>query len=224
MQGYFISLESTEGAGKGTVAPFVRDCLVFSGLDVVSTREVGGTPMAEAQREAMLHRHDFNISALEESLMAMAGRYNHLRTLIQPALAAGRTVVTERFMDSTYVYQGIAGGVPRRQLDMLAELMYFEMPVLTFLLDIDPVLGFERATASARQLDRIEQRPIEFFHKVRNGYLQLVEEDKADRWAIIDASQSLPSVRRQIMAVLVKRGMMTSDACIKIMEKHHVVS
>lgn len=224
MQGHFISLESTEGAGKGTVAPFVCDCLRFSGLDVVHTREVGGTPMAEMQREAMLHRLDYNISALEESLMAMAGRFNHLRTLIVPALSAGRTVVTERFMDSTYVYQGIAGGVPRSHLDMLTELSYFEMPSLTILLDIEPEVGFARASLSARQLDRIESRPIEFFHKVSQGYRHLVREDKVGRWEVVDATPSLPHVFRQIIGVLYNRSMMTQEAIKLIKGKYDVAT
>lgn len=224
MQNLFVTLESTEGAGKGTAAPFLRACFTAAGHDVVSTREVGGTPMAELMREAMLHNIDFNISAMEETLMAMAGRLNHVRTLINPAMAGGRTVISERYMDSTRIYQGIAGGVPKSVIDYMWNLMYLPTPNLTFLMDIDPEVGFKRALDSARKLDRIECRPIEFFHKVRDGYLTLVKEDTTGRFRIIDAERPLPEVRAQFITHLVTEGIMHPEEVNWIKRKYDVAS
>lgn len=220
MSGLFITLESSEGAGKGTAKEFLRDCLTQSGKAPVMTREPGGTPFAEHMREVLLSPST-QIGGEEELLLLFAARVNHLAKVINPAVSAGKVVICERFCDSTLAYQHFARGCLREPIDGLIQLFNIRSPDLTFYLDVPPEVGMARASARGA-LDRIEQEEMSFFHRVRNGFLQLVDEDTEGRFRVIDAEKSLPEVRKQFISHLVTAGLMTPKAVTWVRGKYDV--
>lgn len=226
MAGKFITLESSEGAGKGTAKEFIEACLRMGGHDVTMTREPGGTPFAERVREMILwasagYSDQWHLEAMEEMLLLFAARHNHQKLLINPHVEAGKIVVSERFYDSTYAYQHFARGFPRGPIDILVKMIGCRVPDLTIFLDVDPEVGMARATARG-ELDRIEKENMDFFHRVRDGYLELAKEDPSGRWRIIDANKSIAQVRGQILDVFVAENLMTPEAVIQIKGKYDV--
>lgn len=221
MTGKFITLESTEGAGKGTAKGFLKDCVEASGHEPIMTREPGGTPFAERIRELLLSPTDEPISDTAELLLLFAAREQHLKGVITPHYNKGRVIICERWVDSTYAYQHFARGLPRELIDGLVALLSPRTPELSFLLDIDPVIGMTRVAARG-VLDRIEQEQMDFFHKARAGYLSRVSEDTTGRWRVIDASQPLPNVRKQFITHLVTAGIMTPEAVAWVKGKYDV--
>lgn len=223
MKGLFITLESSEGAGKGTARPFIDDCLTLSGHRTTLTREPGGTPMAERIRELLLCIDEEQLCPMSELLLVYASRAQHLDQVIEPHIAKGNIVLCERFNDTSYAYQHFARGMPRAHIDGLVKLLDCRTPDLTFYLDIDPVVGMARAAGRAA-LDRFESEAMDFFHRVREGFLSRVAEDTTGRFRIIDAEKSLPEVRRQFIDHLVAADLMTTEA-VKIIEgKYDVAS
>ena len=201
MTGRFISFEGIDGAGKSTHLPAVADWFRARGADVLLSREPGGTPLAETLRDIVLSQP---MGSLTELLLMFAGRRDHVETVIKPALAAGMTLLCDRFTDASFAYQGGGRGLPASVLEPLADwVQEGTEPELTLWFD----LGAEQAAArraSARQADRIEQQDLAFFERVRAGY--------ADRAALapqrivrIDASGSVEQVSAAVLAVLARR-------------------
>ncbi len=196
-RGKFITVEGTEGVGKSTNIAFIQQLLEQAGHELLVTREPGGTPFAEEIRELLLANRQESVDGTAELLLMFAARAQHLNTLIEPALAAGQWVLSDRFTDATYAYQG--GG---RSLDMamIAELEQLVQrgrhPDLTIYLDIDVQAGLERARLRG-ELDRFEQEDVRFFEKVRYTYLERVRQNP-ERFIVIDAGQTLEKVQSSI--------------------------
>ena len=200
MSGQFITLEGSEGAGKSTNVDAVCAALQQADIDFVRTREPGGTPMAEALRDTMLQQWHESVDGITELLLVFAARAQHLSHVIQPALAAGKWVVCDRFTDATFAYQGYG-----RQLD-LAKLQTLEswvqaglQPDLTLYLDLEPSIAEQRI--ADREKDRMEVERRDFFDRVRQGYLARAAEH--ERFTTIDASQTLDLVQAQVQQVIV---------------------
>lgn len=197
MSGYFITLEGIEGVGKTTNLNYVREKLEQRGIEVVVTREPGGTPLGEQIRELLLTPRDESIANMAELLMVFAARAQHLESVIVPALERGAWVLCDRFTDATFAYQG--GG---RQLDaepvaMLEKLVQDRCrPNLTLLLDLPVETGLARARARGKP-DRIESEKHAFFERVRAAYLEQARQHP-ERIVVIDAAPALEEVQRSI--------------------------
>lgn len=183
--GRFISFEGIDGSGKTTQARLLAERLDAAGRDVVLTREPGGSPGAEEIRELLLTGAPERWSAETEILLFTAARRDHLERRIAPALAAGRTVICDRFADSTRVYQGATRGDLRATVDALHRLMIGREPDLTILIDIDPEIGWRRAKARADAEARFEDFGAEMQARLRAGFLALAEA-APERFRVID--------------------------------------
>ena len=199
-RGRFITLEGGEGAGKSTQARFVRDWLTEFGRDVVLTREPGGSPLAEAIRGVVLGDWAEGVTPSTEVLLMFAARAAHWHTTIAPALAAGRDVVCDRFVDSSYAYQGAGKGVSATALKALEKLAVEGRPDLTLLLDIDPEQGLKRAQARGDE-NRFEQETLDFMRRVREGFLARAKAEP-QRIHVIDAARDADSVSADITTIL----------------------
>ena len=193
----FFSFDGIDGAGKSTQIQLFCDWLRERRLEVVTCRDPGSTPLGEAVREILLNKHDLAIGRMSEMLLYMAARAQLVEQVIRPALAAGKTVVSDRFLLSNVVYQGHAGGLDSKQLWEIGQYITQAVrPDLTFLLDIPPDAAHGRIQ---RELDRMEQQGDEFRAKLRAGFLTEAER-QPDRIAVIDASQSIDAVHAEIRA------------------------
>jgi len=201
--GKLITIEGTEGAGKSTAMEFIRDYLARSNKEVILTREPGGTDIAEAIRNMLLHPvSQEKIIPETELLLMFAGRAQHIYQCILPALKAGKWVVSDRYVDASYAYQGGGRGLDIEHINLLDHwIVGHHYPDLTLLLDVPADLGFARAEKRGMQKDRIEQEKIEFFMRVRNAYLERAKQDPK-RIKIIHASLALSQVQQQIQQVL----------------------
>lgn len=199
--GKFLTIEGTEGVGKSTNLAFVRDWLLARGLEVVVTREPGGTPMAEEIRSLLLAKRDEAVDENAELLLVFAARAQHLAQVIKPALARGAWVLSDRFTDATYAYQGGGRGLNKVVIEQLEQLVQGNLrPDLTLILDIDVQLGLNRARQRG-EFDRFESETIGFFERVRAAYRERAQAAPA-RYALVDAGKTLPEVQADIDAVL----------------------
>ena len=198
-RGKFITLEGGEGAGKSTQAGLLVGALQRAGIVVEQTREPGGTPFAEALRSILVGAAAEGVDPTAEALAHYAARADHLAARIEPALAAGRWVVCDRFADSTLAYQGIAGHLGRSRVAAIrdAAIGGFQ-PDLTLILDIPTELGLARA----RDANRYEMQSEDFHNAVRGAFLSIARSEP-DRCVVFDASADIPTVAMQI-AVVVK--------------------
>lgn len=197
----FISFEGTEGVGKTTLIRKIHEHLIEQGQDVVLTREPGGTPMAEQIRSLLLSvNHEESMSNDTELLLMYAARAQHLQQVIVPALAAGKTVLCDRFTDASYAYQCAGRGLSKEKLELLNANFVSHMPSITFWLDAPTELGMSRARARGA-LDRFEQEKAAFFEKVRSGYQELWER-QGERIKRLDATQTPEQVFHQALACL----------------------
>ncbi|TPE47261.1 dTMP kinase [Maribrevibacterium harenarium] len=204
MKGRFISIEGGEGAGKSTVIKLVREWLHERGYQVDLTREPGGTPMAEEIRQVMLAPRDETVDNLTELLLVFAARRQHVMARVLPKLQQGEWVVSDRFLDSSYVYQGLGRGIDTRTIDMLASLTVGDtLPDLTLLLDVPVDIGMERVRSRGAK-DRLDGEALHFHEQVRRGFLQRAEQDPS-RISVIDASGTLESVLEQVRVTLEQR-------------------
>ena len=195
MSGRFITLEGSEGAGKSTNVDTVCETLTEAGIDFVRTREPGGTPMAEALRDAMLHKWNESVDGITELLLVFAARAQHLSHVIRPALAAGRWVVCDRFTDATFAYQGYGRRLDLEKLAALESWIQGELqPDITLYLDVAPDVAEQRI--AAREKDRMEVERRDFFVRVRQGYLDRASEH--ERFEIIDAGNPLQEVQAEV--------------------------
>ena len=186
----FISLEGGEGAGKSTVLAAVIQCLERHAVQICVTREPGGTPLGEGLRALVLDPQHKNLCAESEVLMMFASRAQLVSTVILPALAAGRWVLTDRFTDASFAYQGGGRGVPRPVLDELERWAAFGLkPDRTFLLDVPVVEGLRRVAQRGGDADRMERESVDFYERVRAAYRARASDD-AHRFEIVDATRS----------------------------------
>lgn len=201
--GKFITLEGGEGAGKSTNIPFIRDYLQQHSIDVVLTREPGGTALSEQIREILLDHRQNNMSSDTELLLMFAARAQHLAEVIQPALQQGRWVICDRFTDATYAYQGGGRGIAAGRIAVLEDWVQGNLrPDMTLIFDLPVQIGLHRAGKRSSP-DRFEQEDLGFFERVRETYLQRAAQQPA-RYAVIEAAAELAQVQQQISAVLGK--------------------
>lgn len=196
-----ISFEGIDGCGKSTQARLLADHLRATGRDVALTREPGGSPGAEEIRRLLVEGAGERWSPETECLLFTAARRDHLERTIRPALAAGRVVVTDRFADSTRVYQGAARGDLRGLVDQLHALMIGVEPNRTFVIDIDPVTGLARGAARGGAEDRFESLGLAFQERLAQGFRALAAE-YPDRVRLIDGSGPPEQVAHRIRAAL----------------------
>ncbi len=195
-KGYFISFEGSEGCGKSTQIEILCGLLVGCGHEVVRTREPGGTPLGERIRELLQHAPEGEgMSARSELLLFAASRAQLVVDVVRPALAAGKVVVADRFLDSTTVYQGVARGLGEAEVAAINGFAVDGcLPDLTIYLDMDPQLGMERVVARGEGVrDRMERERKEFFEAVRAGYLELASRESG-RMVVVDAGGSVDEV------------------------------
>lgn len=202
-RGRLITLEGGEGVGKSTNMDFLVDYLEAAGKRVVRTREPGGTSRAEKIRELLLDpKGDEPLDADAELMLVCAARAQHLAMKIRPALSAGEMVVSDRFIDATYAYQGVGRGLDINLIQRLESLVVgATRPDLTILLDMPASAARERVLARGATLDRFEEQAGEFFTRVRQGYLERAASEP-DRIKVVDASAPLADVQRQISTIV----------------------
>ncbi|CRI58296.1 dTMP kinase [Pseudomonas sp. CCOS 191] len=201
MSGLFITLEGPEGAGKSTNREYLAARLREQGVDVVMTREPGGTPLAERVRELLLAPSEERMAVDTELLLMFAARAQHLAEVIRPALARGAVVLCDRFTDATYAYQGGGRGLSVERIAILESFVQGELrPDLTLVFDLPVEVGLARAAARGR-LDRFEQEGQAFFEAVRQAYLQRAGQ-QPQRYRLLDAAQPLSAVQQAIDALV----------------------
>lgn len=196
-RGLFISFEGIDGSGKSTQTRLLADALRDAGHEVILTREPGGSPGAEEIRTLVLQGEPDRWSAETELLLFTAARRDHLERLIEPALSAGKTVICDRFADSTRMYQGLSRGNLRDKVDTLHSLMIGREPDLTLLIDMDPIEGLARAKGRQGTEERFEDFGTDLQEKMRAGFLALAAQ-YPDRFRTIDGSLSVAGVAAQI--------------------------
>jgi dTMP kinase len=189
----FITFEGGEGTGKSTQIKLLAEKMAGQGVDVLVTREPGGTSVAEAIRNILVNGEPESLSPEAEALLNYAARDHHLRHLIRPALNSGKTVLCDRFMDSTRAYQSYAGGVAARFIDTLEQnIVATTIPTRTLIFDLDPALGLQRAQ-SRGGADRFERKGLEFHMKLRAGFLEIAAANPV-RCRVINADQPVAQV------------------------------
>ena len=201
MTGLFITLEGPEGAGKSTNREYLAERLRAAGIDVVLTREPGGTPLAERIRELLLTPSDDAMCADTELLLVFAARAQHLAEVIRPALARGAVVLCDRFTDATYAYQGGGRGLAYERIAILEQFVQGDLrPDLTLVFDLPVEVGLARAAARGK-LDRFEQEQQSFFEAVRQTYLARAAQ-APERYRVLDAAQPLSQVQADLAALV----------------------
>ncbi|MDE2300816.1 MAG: dTMP kinase [Burkholderiales bacterium] len=202
MSSRFITFEGIDGAGKSTHIDALAQRLRDAGATVVCTREPGGTPLAERVREIVLHA---TMDGLTEALLVFAARRDHIRNVIEPALASGHTVLCDRFTDATFAYQGGGRGTPMPVLAQLEQWVQGTLqPDLTLWFDLPAELAAMRR-AQARAADRFEQQDLEFFERVRAAYAARMVA-APQRFVRIDAALERDAVRQQIDSLMKARA------------------
>lgn len=209
--GVFITVEGGEGCGKSTVLNMVVNRLKSEGVDVIITREPGGIDISEQIRNVILDVKNVKMDKITEALLYVAARRQHVVEKLEPLLADGKVVISDRFVDSNLVYQGYARGVG---IDIIWEMNKFAIgncvPELTVLFDLDPVIGQQRINANKnREVNRLDNEKIEFHNKIREGYLEVAKK-YSDRIKVVDASRTVEEVAEDVYNLiknkLSKRG------------------
>jgi dTMP kinase len=198
-RGVFITFEGGEGVGKSTNIAFLEDYLKSRGVELVVTREPGGTRIGEEIRRVLLEVREDAVAPMTELLLVFAARAQHIAEVIEPALGSGKWVLCDRFTDATYAYQCGGRGLDARQVRTLETLVQGELrPDCTILLDAPVATGLERANGRG-ELDRFELEQALFFERVRATYLRLAREG-GGRYRVIDAGLPLAEVQQQLLA------------------------
>lgn len=192
----FITFEGIDGSGKSTFIPLIKEELEKMGEEVVLTREPGGTPLGERLREVILND---DMDVMTEALLAFASRNEHINKVIRPALEAGKFVISDRFTDSTFAYQGYAGGANMDDLAKLEQLVQKDVfPELTFLFVVPTEVSRERLSKTGKVPDKFEGQEDSYFDKANAGYLEMAE-DYSHRIKVIDSSLSLEETKKQVL-------------------------
>lgn len=200
----FITFEGGEGSGKSTQIRRLALRLEAAGRNVLVTREPGGTPEAEAIRSLLVSGDVARWTPKSEALLNYAAREQHLAQVIRPALAAGQTVLCDRFMDSTRAYQGYAGGCEPAFIDALEKAVVgATRPTLTILFDLDPAIGLARAKSRGDAVaeDRYERKGLAFHQKLREGFLDILRREPK-RCRLVDASQDIEAVADDVWSIV----------------------
>ena len=204
MKPWFITFEGGEGAGKSTQISLLAERLRRANVDLLTTREPGGSPDADALRELLVTGAPDRWSPAAEALLNYAARESHLANTIRPALQAGRSVLCDRFSDSTRAYQGVAGGVGLEFVEQLDRAIVGDtQPGLTLVFDLDPDIGLARARERGGA-DRYERKGLQFHQVLRQAFLQIARQH-SDRCVVIDASAPVRQVASSILAVVESR-------------------
>ena len=208
--GTLITFEGVDGAGKTTQLRALGVWLRQKGLDVVETREPGGTPIAEGIRDVLLAPEHARMSRRAELFLVLAARAEHVEARLAPALEAGQTVLCDRFTDATVAYQGGGREFPA---DLIAKMNDFAAcgirPDLTFILDVEPTVGLKRINRRAAPSDRFEGETPAFYKRVREGYQRIAKRDR-DRVVLVDASGSMAVIQDKIRGEVVRRKLAES--------------
>jgi dTMP kinase len=199
--GRFITIEGIDGAGKSSHLEFLAGAIRARGVEVVVTREPGGTPLGERLRELVLHQA---MEGMTEAMLMFAARREHLVGVIEPSLARGAWVLSDRFSDATFAYQCGGRGLDRRVFGALEDLVHpHRQPDATFLFDLDPETALDRQRAQGRVPDKFEREEREFFRRVRDAYLERAR-NAPSRFGIIDASGGIAQVRERLAAAFAR--------------------
>lgn len=205
-RGKFITIEGVEGSGKTTQAALLAEYLRKQGIDVVETREPGGTEVGEKIRQILLSPVQSSLTAMSELLLFLAARAQQVAEVIAPALASGKWVVCDRFCDATIAYQGHGRGIETRAIQKTNDIATGGLkPDITVLLDLDVETGISRAVTAKREFadgkhgDRMEKEHKEFHRRVRKGYLQLAEQ-QPDRIKVIPVTGSIEDIHKRIVS------------------------
>ncbi|THF74462.1 dTMP kinase [Cohnella fermenti] len=213
-RGYLLSVEGNEGAGKSTVLSMAAEYLASKGIEVVMSREPGGIAIAEQIRSVILDKNNIRMDARTEALLYAASRRQHFVEKIVPTLEAGRTILCDRFIDSSLAYQGYARGIG---IDRILAINQFAIedtfPDLTLFLDVDPELGLARINANKnREVNRLDLEALGFHQRVREGYLMIAERFP-DRIVRIDANRTveevLEAMKRELDSFLERKSRMS---------------
>ena len=207
MSGLFITFEGVEGSGKSTQIQCLEDRIKSKivNVDLLVTREPGGTVSAESIRQLLVTGRADKWRAATEAMLMSASRHEHVEHVIRPAIESGAIVVCDRFYDSTRVYQGIVGGVPEPDIEALNRLACGNLvPDLTILLDMDVDEGLRRADGRETAETRFESKGVEFHRKVRSGFLELAARHSG-RFVVIDAGREIDLVTSDIEAAVLPR-------------------
>lgn len=198
-KGKFITIEGTDGAGKSTFVPEMKAMLEAQGHEVILTREPGGTPFAEEIRELILNEKMDTMTAL---LLAFASRNEHIQNVINPALEAGKYVISDRFTDSTYAYQVSGQGVAREYVEVLEHMVQKQLkPDITLIFTVPVEVSRERLARTNKVPDNFESQSDDFFQNVLNGYLEIAKKEP-ERCKVIDSSTSLEATKEQVVKVM----------------------
>lgn len=192
----FITFEGVDGAGKSTHLAWFADTLRGRGMDVIVTREPGGTPLGEQLRELVLNQ---SMSMGAEAMLMFAARIEHVEQVIRPSLLEGKWVISDRFSDASFAYQGSGRGMDWEKLKQLEKWVDLQ-PDMTLFFDVPIEVARQRLSNNV-SLDRFEQEEGEFFERVRAGYHRRVAENPA-RFKVIDASQTLEAVKQQLENII----------------------
>ncbi|WP_319381426.1 dTMP kinase [Thiomicrorhabdus sp.] len=211
MKGQFITLEGTEGGGKSTNLRYIHTWLQERGIEVVTTREPGGTEIGEAIRGILLNPAYTSMQPETELLLMFAARSQHLQEKILPALEQGKWVISDRFTDASYAYQGAARGMDYRRIEQIENWVQQAIqPNMTFVFDLPIEVGMARVASRGGAIDRFEEEDRLFFEKVRQAYLHRAEQ-APERYHVLDASQPLDRVQnlieRQLGQLLAEAGL-----------------
>ncbi len=199
MKGYFITFEGPDGSGKTTQINLLKDYLIGEGYEVIMTREPGGTAIGEAIRNIILDIKHEEMDPVTEMLLYAASRAQHVNQLIRPALEEGKTVLCDRFVDSSIAYQGVGRGLGIETVEEINKVALGGIsPNITFFLDIDPEVGLERGQARGNGADRLELEALEFHKKVYQGFRALCSR-YPHRFKRIDANADINIIHRQII-------------------------
>ena len=203
-KGYFVTLEGGEGSGKSTQLKLLEDYLDKGGYDVIYTREPGGTPISEEIRKILLGGKNVEMSDETEALLFAAARAQHIKEKILPALAEGKTVVCDRYVHSSLVYQGYARGLGEFVEKVNSYALENCMPDVTIFLDITPERAFARK-GGADADDRLEQSGIDFHRRVYDGYVRMAEKFP-DHFVRVNADRGIDEVFAEILDTLRQKG------------------
>ena len=197
--GLLITFEGGEGSGKSTQSQILYDTLIEKGFEVTKTREPGGTKFAEIIREILVQGDSNKIDNISELFLFAAARTDHVQKVIKKSLKDNKIIICDRFIDSTLAYQGYAGNL---DLDIIKEVNKISIgeiyPDITFIFDIDPTQGIERALEESNKETRFEEKDIMYHKKIRDGYLSIAR-DNAQRCVVINGADDIEQISKKIL-------------------------
>jgi dTMP kinase len=201
LSGIFLTFEGLDGSGKTTQLRLLADALAAQGFDVVTTREPGGTVLGKRIRALVLEIEDAP-APLAELLLFAADRAQHLETLIRPALAAGKIVISDRYADATAAYQGAGRGFPAEKIRQTIELATGGFkPDLTLFFDLPAETALARANSRPEELNRLDKETIDFFERVRVAYLEIADAEP-ERFRVVDARGSIDEIHQKALQIV----------------------